>query len=287
MAKIDSANIPAVQFTEQTAAPATPATGKWKLYHKSDGLYTLDDTGTETGPLGTGGGGDVTPDTPPATPNAMNDEFDAANGSAIGSKWTLWSGASSGTVAAEYHQGGAYIMRGPASSTFQRVYTQPISSSTFAFQARVRLCDNESSTAAYDAANFADLTAIGLFCGTTSDNKWWFGGMQWTSGVPRFVLKYGTGTTHNGQAGYWGEPDLVNAAMLSSRGVWLEMYYSPTGIQLFLSLSGHPGTFHLVSGVALPNGHLSTNPTHVGFGQMNNGDAKVKIGIYDWFRRSL
>ena len=56
-----------VTLQEESAMPSTPATGKWRLYFKSDGLYIIDDAGTETGPFGTGGGslpdgdyGDVT-----------------------------------------------------------------------------------------------------------------------------------------------------------------------------------------------------------------------------------
>jgi len=43
-------------LNEQGSVPSTPSTGDWKLYFKSDGLYTLGDDGTESGPLGTGGG---------------------------------------------------------------------------------------------------------------------------------------------------------------------------------------------------------------------------------------
>jgi hypothetical protein len=45
---------------DERATPSTPDTGRWKFYFKSDGLYILQDDGTETGPLGTGGGGGVT-----------------------------------------------------------------------------------------------------------------------------------------------------------------------------------------------------------------------------------
>lgn len=38
-------------WEEQAAAPDTPATGKWKIYFKSDGVYVLEDDGTEHGPL--------------------------------------------------------------------------------------------------------------------------------------------------------------------------------------------------------------------------------------------
>jgi hypothetical protein len=54
----DSNTINSIPLTEQGSTPATPATGKWRVYFKSDGIYILDDAGTETGPLGasTGGG---------------------------------------------------------------------------------------------------------------------------------------------------------------------------------------------------------------------------------------
>jgi len=42
---------------EEASAPSTPASGKWVIYPKSDGLYIKDDAGVETGPFGTGGGG--------------------------------------------------------------------------------------------------------------------------------------------------------------------------------------------------------------------------------------
>lgn len=43
---IGSANISVIQLTE-TTTPATGAATKWKLYVKTDGLYTKDDAGTE------------------------------------------------------------------------------------------------------------------------------------------------------------------------------------------------------------------------------------------------
>lgn len=46
-----------ITVQEESATPSTPSTGKWRLYFKSDGLYVIDDAGTETGPFGTGGGG--------------------------------------------------------------------------------------------------------------------------------------------------------------------------------------------------------------------------------------
>lgn len=40
----------AIRFAEGSA-PATPGSGKWKVYFKSTGLFVIDDAGTEYGPL--------------------------------------------------------------------------------------------------------------------------------------------------------------------------------------------------------------------------------------------
>lgn len=47
-----------IQFVEGSA-PSTPASTKWRVYFKTDGLYYIDDAGTEVGPLAAapGGGG--------------------------------------------------------------------------------------------------------------------------------------------------------------------------------------------------------------------------------------
>ena len=55
MATIDAIDITSLNFQEGSA-PGTPASTQWKLYTKTDGLYVIDDAGTETGPFGAGGG---------------------------------------------------------------------------------------------------------------------------------------------------------------------------------------------------------------------------------------
>jgi len=37
----------------ETTTPATPATGDWSFYFKTDGFYIVDDAGVESGPFGT------------------------------------------------------------------------------------------------------------------------------------------------------------------------------------------------------------------------------------------
>jgi hypothetical protein len=59
----DAATIDAINMVEQAIDPVAPATGRWKHYFKSDGLYIIDDAGVVTGPLGVAGsGGDVATD---------------------------------------------------------------------------------------------------------------------------------------------------------------------------------------------------------------------------------
>lgn len=57
MAKASDNEFPSLLFAEQGSAPTTPGTGLWRAYFKSDGLYVVDDAGTETGPLAVSGGG--------------------------------------------------------------------------------------------------------------------------------------------------------------------------------------------------------------------------------------
>lgn len=43
------------EWEEQASAPSNPATGNWKIYFKADGMYVLEDDGTEHGPFNAGG----------------------------------------------------------------------------------------------------------------------------------------------------------------------------------------------------------------------------------------
>lgn len=60
MARASDNEFPSVLFDEQASDPATPASGFWRAYMKSDGMYVIDDAGATTGPFGGGGGGGFT-----------------------------------------------------------------------------------------------------------------------------------------------------------------------------------------------------------------------------------
>lgn len=62
MAKASNNPFPSILLVEQGSAPAAPASGQGRLYLKADGVYFVDDAGTETGPFGVAGGGSGDPE---------------------------------------------------------------------------------------------------------------------------------------------------------------------------------------------------------------------------------
>lgn len=51
MTRASDNEFPSVLFDEQAGNPSTPASGFWRAYFKSDGLYAIDDAGAVTGPF--------------------------------------------------------------------------------------------------------------------------------------------------------------------------------------------------------------------------------------------
>jgi hypothetical protein len=86
-----------IRLDEQVSKPSTPASGYSAIYAKTDGLYIIDDAGTETGPFGAGGGGDSVYTAAYASrPAASNDGdlFLPSDGFTVerdtGSAWVPW-----------------------------------------------------------------------------------------------------------------------------------------------------------------------------------------------------
>lgn len=52
MVKASDNEFPSVLFDEQAGDPSTPASGFWRVYFKSTGIFLIDDAGAVTGPLG-------------------------------------------------------------------------------------------------------------------------------------------------------------------------------------------------------------------------------------------
>lgn len=79
MASLENANIPVIKFDEVAVAPATPATGDWKVYFKAAGLFIVDDTGAEMGPLGVATNGNRTGIISPSQLIANQDNWNPAS----------------------------------------------------------------------------------------------------------------------------------------------------------------------------------------------------------------
>lgn len=97
-----------IVLTEEGAKPSTPAAGKWDFYFKADGLYYLDDAGTEVGPVTAGtllskaAAADVatgTDDAKYVTSKAIKDSVNVPNvapstsGNVLTSNGTAWTSA--------------------------------------------------------------------------------------------------------------------------------------------------------------------------------------------------
>ena len=79
MASLENANIPVIKFDEVVSAPSTPASGDWKVYFKAAGLFIVDDTGAELGPLGVAINGNRTGVISPTQLIANQDDWDPTN----------------------------------------------------------------------------------------------------------------------------------------------------------------------------------------------------------------
>lgn len=136
--KISDANIDAINFAEQASDFATPASGFRRLFFKADGLYAINDAGAVVGPLISAddvpASGPVTPDTPPDSPNAMDDEFE---GSSLDAKWSWFN---QGTSTATFDPPGAMVLTGPAASGDNtRGIVQPCTDSAWKFRMKLAL----------------------------------------------------------------------------------------------------------------------------------------------------
>jgi hypothetical protein len=126
-----------IVLTEEGAKPSTPAAGKWDFYFKADGLYYLDDAGTEVGPVTAGtllskaAGSDVatgTDDAKYVTSKSIKDSVNVPNVSPVGgtgnvltSNGTAWTSAAAGGSSKFACDGRLTLETGVAISTTDQV----------------------------------------------------------------------------------------------------------------------------------------------------------------------
>jgi hypothetical protein len=267
--KIDAANIPAINFVEQASAPSTPTSGEWKAYFKAAGLYVIDDAGVETGPFGSGGGGATLPQTPPASPNAADDEFDDTTFDT--GKWTRDTNFSSGSAPTVTQAQGAVLIK--AAGATVNVYNQAISGS-FKVRAHVRSARTDGIENVWEAYR-----TVGISVSYSTTKNIIFG-MRFADGAYRLGVHKFNGATEVSST-YWVAA--VGAAwFMSVSGYYLELEVDATTIYYRASLSGHDGTFIDLSSEAIST-HLGTAPDKIGLGMFNYTNPGMIL--VDYFRR--
>ena len=85
MTKASDNKFPSILFTQQGSNPATPVTSDWRLFFKSDGLYSINSASAVTGPYGTSGTSNLITSSLLLNYVASTDLFDGAT---ITTAWT-------------------------------------------------------------------------------------------------------------------------------------------------------------------------------------------------------
>lgn len=273
MATIDNVEIPSLLLAEQGSAPTTPASGFGRLYAKATGLFFKDDAGTETGPLGTGGGGGgtlVSIDDPAVFTAAYgatlgyDEEFDDV-GSTLP---TGWSWVNQGTATyAERGGGGVVQHQGVAASGNDvKLLNRAIpSEAAFTIQAKVGclLRDenwNGFGLALRDSAS-GKLIALGALAGV---------------GFRHFRVDDFTNPTTYSASG-------ADVSLTTHVQYIRIQKVSATSWNVAISSNGI-GWLTIATGVN-PQTFLGTAPTHVGF-YINaaTGAGEVNEVACEWFR---
>ncbi|GEM_PF-2680334 len=254
--------------TDTTGSLALSATAEWGTAD-ADNTVTLREMAVWldgiVSPTPDSGGANVTPDTHPATPDPMDDEFEGAS---LDSKWA-W--RNQGTATATLSQG-ALVLSGPGGTTASlRILEQTAPTPPWKF--RVKLLD-----AKYNNTNFA-LAGIALV--NTSNGR-----------VMTFHKIYANG--HKLEVNRWTNVNTFSTSVVATdiytngqraahMPIYLEVESDGTNVVFRYSDSGVSGTFidHRTEPLATFLGKVDT----IGLVVNNDGAINAPTGVYDWFRR--
>lgn len=210
-----------------------------------------------------GGGGTAAdevshPDAPPATPDAMDDEFE---GTALDPKWT-WRNQGSTTASVA---GGCLMLTGNTGATNISILEQTASGN---FKIRAKL--GAHLTTNYQRVGLAVVNnASGKVI--TFDRLW--------EGLPKFaVTRWSSVTAWNANVAL---TDLGNRFGPASHFVYMEIEYDGTNIHFRLSGNGVHFTTFLTEAAAT---FLGT-PDRVGLNINPDSSGTAPVGVYEWFRK--
>lgn len=220
---------------------------------------------------GGSGGGNVTPDTHPASPNVLNDEFE---GTTLDPKW-IW--LNQGSFVNAFADGSIFLYSTSANGVDDiRAITQPISG-TFDVRAK-----------AYSANSWGTDVRLGIYVGLPSDGKacvfGWYnggGGQFYTNNMTNsntiLANLFVTGNSTGPIVLFNGTP-----------WMYLRVVYDGTSLFFYASSGGVSGTY-LLLGQETTASFLGAAPTVIGVyvdGSVATSSTVSAHGaIFDWFRR--
>ena len=244
-----------VDVADQGSDPSSPSAGKHRFYAKSGGLYVKDSSGTVVGALGAGGGGTTgvpwvdsssNPDRPAASPNALDDEFDAGS---LDAKWTNVNSVTTSFA------GSKMIL--PTNSEFRQAFAP---GAGVAFDVRMKWTG---------VGLLGSVDGIGINVYDSTPTAFAQGDMRNSAGSLTFNRDNPGGSSQV----TWGAPTVLHNLYLRVTRDTSNNY------TFFFSFDG-VSWFNPVA-----SSSSSTTVAHIGFRIINTGANTWKRWSIDWFRR--
>jgi len=251
--------------TDTTGSLALSATAEWSTAD-ADNTVTLREMAVWldgiVSPTPDSGGANVTPDTHPATPDAMDDEFEGAS---LDSKWA-W--RNQGTATATLSQG-SLVMTAPANSALNLRGLEQTVSSPGRWRCKVA------------SRAMADFNLAGLYLANNGTGRMLVIDQQNAGGTMYVVQKFSNATTFGSNV-YGPSNDTARYGAIH-QWVYLEVEYDGVTVYFRVSASGVDGTFRTLYSEAAAT-FLGT-PDRVGLVVNSSSAVEPGIGVFDWFRR--
>lgn len=237
------------------AAPS-PSDGDVLTYDATYGLW-LSEAPTSATPA------NVTPDTHPSSPNAMDDEFEATS---LDAKWA-WRNQGAATIS--FTKGAAVIYAPNSASIQQRIIEQAAPAGAFKIRCKVQQW--------LAAANY---TRAGLFVLRTASSKMLAVDLAYSTGFKYEANSWNVAGAYIGSIG-----SAVDSLGDAYGFCYLEIEYDGSSVYSFrVSRSGYDGTF-LDIGTQAQATNLGGAADKVGIYVNVENSAGESRGAFDWFRR--
>lgn len=211
---------------------------------------------------GGAGGGNITPDTHPNSPNAQDDEFEEGT---LNARWT-W--RNQGSATAPLSQGSVALTAAAASGDDLKIIEQTLPGGACRYRARL----------AVDAA--VNFSAGGMCILDSSSGKLITVGQASNSGPKYAVYKFNSVTSFNSAPYIAADSGAYGG---TQQFVYFEIEYDGTNVFFRVSGSGVDGTFQTLFSEAAAS--FIGAPDRIGLFVSSNNGSLIVITACDWFRK--